>query len=115
VLDACEFGKYIKSSYVSRGIRSISPFVLVHSDVWTYLVISVKMIRTDNSTEYVNKEFGAFLSAQGILHQTSCPNTPPQNGVAERKNRHILDVARSLMYIMNVPKFLWSEAVMTAT
>jgi hypothetical protein len=49
------------------------------------------------------------------MHQTSCPDTPPQNGVAERKNHHILEVARSLMYTMNVPKFLWSEAVMTAT
>jgi transposase InsO family protein len=73
------------------------------------------MIRTDNGTEYVNKEFGAFLSAHGILHQTSCPDTPPQNGVAERKNRHILEVARSIMFTMNVPKFFWSEAVLTAT
>ena len=72
------------------------------------------MLRTDNGTEYVNNEFCSFLSAQGILHQTTCPDTPPQNGVAERKNRHILEVARSLMYAMNVPKFLWSEAVMTA-
>ena len=73
------------------------------------------MLRTDNGTEYVNKPFATFLSSQGILHQTSCPDTPPQNGVAERKNRHILEVARSLMFTMNVPKFLWSEAVMTAT
>jgi len=75
----------------------------------------VKIIRTDNGTEYVNNEFKSYLSAEGILHQTSCPDTPPQNGVAERKNRHLLEVARSLMYTMNVPKFLWSEAVMTAT
>lgn len=74
----------------------------------------VKVLRTDNGTEYVNNEFCSFLSAQGILHQTTCPDTPPQNGVAEMKNRHILEVARSLMYAMNVPKFLWSEAVMTA-
>jgi len=75
----------------------------------------VRVIRTDNGTEYVNNEFANFLSAEGILHQTSCPDTPPQNGVAERKNRHLLEVARSLMYTMNVPKFLWSEAVLTAT
>ena len=37
-----------------------------------------------------------------------------ENGVAERKNRHLLEVARSIMFTMNVPKFLWSEAVMTA-
>ena len=62
----------------------------------------VKVLRTDNGTEYVNNEFGNFLSAHGILHQTTCPDTPPQNGVAERKNRHILEIARSLMYTMNV-------------
>ena len=75
----------------------------------------VKVLRTDNGTEYVNKEFSNFLSTNGILHQTTCLDTPPQNGVAERKNRHILKVARSLMFTMNVPKYLWSEAVLTAT
>ena len=74
-----------------------------------------RVIRTDNGTEYVNNEFANFLSVEGILHQTSCPDIPPQNGVAERKNRHLLEVARSLMYTMNVPKFVWSEAVLTAT
>lgn len=77
--------------------------------------VQIQAIRTDNGTEYVNKIFGTFMSEQGILHQTSCPNTPQQNGVAERKNRHILEVARALMFTMNVPKFLWSEAVLTAT
>jgi hypothetical protein len=75
----------------------------------------IEMIRIDNSTEYVKKEFGAFASAQGILPETSCPNTPPWNGVAERKNGNIVEVAWSLMYTMNVPKFLWSEAMMTTT
>jgi hypothetical protein len=126
VCGACEFGQHTRTSYVSRGIRSISPFVLIHSDVWICHVISisgmkyfvtfidwysrmtwvylmrhknevfrcfqdfyayvknqfntyVQVIRTDNGTEYVNKEFGTFLSEEGILHQTSCPDTPPQN------------------------------------
>jgi IS30 family transposase len=158
--DACEYGKHTRSIYVSRGLRSISPFMLIHSDVWTWPVISIsgmkyfvtfidcysrmtwiylmkqknevlkcfqdfcslvenqydarlKLLRIDNGTEYMNNEFQNYLSAQGILHQTTCPDTPPQNGVAERKNRHILKIARSLMFTMNVPKFLWSEAVMT--
>jgi len=53
---------------------------------------SIQIIRSDNGTEYVNKEFQGFLSREGILHQTSCPDTPPQNGVAERKNRHLLEI-----------------------
>jgi transposase InsO family protein len=55
---------------------------------------NIQIIRTDNGTEYVNNEFGSFLSEKGILHQTSCPGTLQQNGVAERKNRHLLKVAR---------------------
>jgi hypothetical protein len=74
----------------------------------------IQIIRTDNGKEYVNNDFGAYLSEHGIIHQTTCPNTPPQNGVAERKNRHLLEVARSMMFQMNVPKYLWSEAVLTA-
>jgi hypothetical protein len=74
----------------------------------------VKIFRTDNGTEYVNKEFDEYLSSFGIIHQTTCPGTSEQNGLAERKNRHLLEVTRCLMIAMNVPKFLWSEAVMTA-
>ena len=65
--------------------------------------------------EYVNQEFEHFLVSNGIEHQTTYVNTPEQNGVAERKNRHLLEVARSLMFTMNAPKFLWGEAVKTAT
>jgi hypothetical protein len=74
----------------------------------------MKIFRTDNGTEYVNKEFDKYLSSFGIIHQTTCPGTSEQNGLAERKNRHLLEVTQCLMIAMNVPKFLWSEAVMTA-
>jgi transposase InsO family protein len=86
-----------------------------HAYVKNYFQVQAQVIRTDNGTKYVNTTFGTFLFDRGILHQTSFPDTPPQNGVAERKNHHILEVAHSLMYTMNVPKFLWSEAIMTAT
>jgi hypothetical protein len=80
----------------------------------THFKVQVQVLRTDNGTEYVNKRFGGFLSEKGIMHKISCPDTPPQNGVAERKNRHILEVTRSLVYTMNVPNFLWSEVFLTA-
>jgi hypothetical protein len=59
--------------------------------------------------------FGEYLSSQGIQHQTTCPYTPEQNGVAERKNRHLLEVTRCMMMSMNVPKHLWGQAVLIAT
>lgn len=77
--------------------------------------ITVKILRIDNDIEYVNHEYKLFLALNGIEHKISCVNTPEQNGVAERKNRHFLKVARSLMFTMNVPKFLWGEAIKTTT
>jgi IS30 family transposase len=74
----------------------------------------VEIFRSDNGTEYVNNEFDYFLVSNGIIHQTTCVNTTSQNGTVERKNRHLLEVARSLMFTMNVPKFLWGEAIKTA-
>jgi hypothetical protein len=56
-----------------------------------------------------------FLQDNDIVHQTTCVSTPEQNGVAERKNRHILEVTRCLLFAMNVPKYLWGEAAQTAT
>ncbi|RVW49883.1 Retrovirus-related Pol polyprotein from transposon RE1 [Vitis vinifera] len=53
---------------------------------------SIKTLRTDSGGEYLSTEFQAFLASKGIIHQRSCPSTPQQNGVAERKNRHLLDV-----------------------
>ena len=74
----------------------------------------IKILRTDNGGEYTSNVFEDYLKTLGIIHQTTCPYTPEQNGVAERKNRHILDVGRSLMFHYNVPKRYWNEAILTA-
>jgi transposase InsO family protein len=76
---------------------------------------TVKFLRSDNGTECVNQEFEKFLALNGLKHQTTYVNTPEQNGVAERKNRHLLEVARSILFTMNVLTFLWGEVVKTAT
>ena len=54
-----------------------------------------------------------FCSKNGIIHQTSCSHTSQQNGVVERKHRHILDVARIMMIYMRVSKSLWSDVVLS--
>lgn len=76
---------------------------------------TIKVLRSDNGTEYVNHELKDYLGNLGIHHQTSCVYTPQQNGVAERKNRHLLDVARAIMFATNTPKIYWGEAILTAT
>jgi hypothetical protein len=133
VCDACELGKYIRSTYSSIGLCSCESFILIHYNVWgpcsvtsmsgvrwfvtfincytrmTWIYMlkhksevlqcfqdfhklvsnqfnaKVQIICTDNGTEYVNNEFMSYTSDHGIIHQTTCPSTPPQNGVPERK------------------------------
>ncbi|KAL0642233.1 hypothetical protein Bca4012_102511 [Brassica carinata] len=77
-------------------------------------MLLVKVLRSDNGGEYISNAFKNHLAKHGIVHQTSCPYTPQQNGVAERKNRHLMEVARSMMFHANVPKRFWSDAVQTA-
>jgi Reverse transcriptase (RNA-dependent DNA polymerase) len=73
---------------------------------------TIKVLRTDNGTEYMNHNFQTFLHSKGIMHQTSCVGTPQQNGVAERKNHHLLEVTRALLFSANLPKVYWSYAVL---
>ncbi|KAJ0391998.1 hypothetical protein ATCC90586_007925 [Pythium insidiosum] len=58
----------------------------------------VKCVRSDNGSEFCNKKFDGFCLQQGILHQTSAPYSPQQNGIAERANRSIAEMARAMLY-----------------
>ena len=89
-------------------------FERFHQMIQTQFQKKIQVLRTDNATDYFNSILGDYLVKEGIVHQSSCVNTPQQNGIAERKNRHILDVARSLMFSTNVPKCFWGKAVLTA-
>ena len=83
--------------------------------VATQFSAHIKILRSDNGTEYTSHNMTNYLISNGILHQTSYVNTPQQNGVAERKNRDLLEKTRAIMIQMNVPKFFWSYGVLTAT
>ncbi|KAL0893973.1 hypothetical protein ABMA27_014049 [Loxostege sticticalis] len=78
------------------------------------LNVKIKTLRTDNGTEYKNKEFADFLRSSGIKHQTSTPYSPQQNGLAERMNRTLVEKARCMLINANLQKYLWAEAVVTA-
>ncbi|GJS76409.1 retrovirus-related pol polyprotein from transposon TNT 1-94 [Tanacetum coccineum] len=66
------------------------------------LVISV---RTDKGTEFLNKTLHAFFKEEGIEHQTSTPRTPEQNGVVERRNRTLVEAARTMLSTSKLPLF----------
>ena len=71
-------------------------------------------IRTDNGKEYTSNEFEHYLRQHGIKHQTTVPYNPQQNGVAERMNRTILNMVRSMLFCKNVKIMLWADVVLCA-
>ena len=87
-------------------IKVLNCFKEFHKLVGTQFGTKIKILCSDNGTEYINREFHAYLHTHEILHQTTCVDTPTQNGVAERKNRYLLEVARFLLFTMQVSKFL---------
>src|SRR5215468_933128 len=74
----------------------------------------IKCLRSDGGGEYFSKDFIDYLLEQGIQRQQTCRYTPQQNGVAERKNRHIAEVARAMMNEKELPHYFWAEVVATA-
>ena len=162
VCDACQLGKFKRTTFPPTDHRKTSPFQLIHLDVWgpssqtdvlgkRYFLVctddysryswifllkektevtpniknlcklikrqfgeDIKGIRTDNARDFLNTELKEFLESEGIKHETSCPYTPQQNGLVERKIRDTVDKSRTLLIQGNVPINLWGFAVMTA-
>ncbi|GJW22070.1 retrovirus-related pol polyprotein from transposon TNT 1-94 [Tanacetum coccineum] len=75
---------------------------------------TVRYIRTDNGTEFVNQVMSKYYEGVGIFHQKSVPRTPQQNSVVERRNRTLVEAARTMLIFSKAPMFLWAEAVATA-
>ena len=67
----------------------------------------IKVLRSDNGGEYV--DFIDFCAKEGIRRDWTTPYNPEQNGVAERKNRTIVEATRAMLYDQDMPKFLWQK------
>ncbi|KAI3510751.1 hypothetical protein L1887_17885 [Cichorium endivia] len=136
---ACTLGKQKKKPQKSITDSSITrPLELLHMDLCSpstvaslnhkkyILVIKLyyinrtqdsttsKKIRSDNGTEFNNKQIEEFLASKGIEHNFSAPYTPQQNGVVERRNRTLVEAARSMLTFANLPQTFWAEAIATA-
>ncbi|GJZ20515.1 retrovirus-related pol polyprotein from transposon TNT 1-94 [Tanacetum coccineum] len=74
----------------------------------------VIIIRTDNGTEFKNQILKEYFDSVGISHQASSVRTPQQNGVVERRNRTLVEAARTMLIFSRAPLFLWAEAIATA-
>ncbi|BBN68591.1 hypothetical protein Prudu_489S000400 [Prunus dulcis] len=98
-----------------RKSEVYSTFVTFKTYVEKSVGNQIKAIRSDSGGEFTSASFQSYLNLHGISHQFSCPHTPEQNGCVERKHRHLVETARTLLVASNVPKVYWVEALSTAT
>ena len=110
----CDFTRYRIVVFLkekSEAAAKIDEIVRVVSNLCCR---SVKALQCDGGLEFNNSKVKSILKAQGIQLVITNPYTPEQNGCAERTNRTVVDLARTMMMARNMPKFLWAEAVSTA-
>ncbi|GJY82653.1 retrovirus-related pol polyprotein from transposon TNT 1-94 [Tanacetum coccineum] len=127
---SCEVSKAKRSSFKSKTVPSskdipdtLSTFQRIETPevlkefltmIQRNLQAPVISVRTDRGTEFLNKTLNAFFKEEGIEHQTSTPRTPEQNGVVERRNRTLVEAARTMLSASKLPLFFWAEAIATA-
>ena len=73
----------------------------------------IKCLRSDNGGEYVSNEFNKFCDVNGIKRHFSVTETPQQNGVVERKNRTVVEMARTMLHEAKLSNVLWPQAIHT--
>ncbi|GJX52565.1 retrovirus-related pol polyprotein from transposon TNT 1-94, partial [Tanacetum coccineum] len=83
-------------------------------NITVLLQAPVIIVRTDNDTEFKNQVLQVYFNSIGISHQASSVRTPQQNGVVERRNRMLVEAARTMLIFSREPLFLWAEAIATA-
>nr|GFC41290.1 retrovirus-related Pol polyprotein from transposon TNT 1-94 [Tanacetum cinerariifolium] len=127
---SCEQGKSKRASHPPKPVpNSRKRLHLLHMDLcgpmriasingkWITVLLQspIIIIRTDNSTEFKNQLLRVYFDSVGISHQMSYVRTPQQNGVVERRNRTLVEAARTMLIFSRAPLFLWAEVIATAS
>lgn len=110
-----DYSRYTWVYFLRNKSEVFCMFKLFLGLVHTQFSATVKILRSDSGGEYMSNDFQSFLQTKSIISQRSCSYTPQQNGAAERKNRHLLDVVRTLLIETSIPPKFWVEALITAT
>ena len=109
-----EFSRMIWISLLKHKNEVIHAFKELYKLIKSQYNCEVKILQSDNGGEYVNRDMEVFCRENSIRHQTSCSNTPQQNGLAERRNKQILEIVRASLFDMKIPRQYWGEAVRNA-
>ncbi|KAJ9565812.1 LOW QUALITY PROTEIN: hypothetical protein OSB04_001778 [Centaurea solstitialis] len=109
-----EFSRFTWLEFLRAKSDAADRIIAFIKRIQVSLNLKVKKLRSDNETEFRNTKLQSFLEDVGISHNFSAVRTPQQNGVVERKNRTLVEAARSMMAHSGVPKSFWAEAIATA-
>ncbi|KAH9705040.1 hypothetical protein KPL70_011720 [Citrus sinensis] len=109
-----DYSRYTWVLFLAKKDDAIDAFRIFCKKVQNEKGYSITCIRSDHGGEFENHAFENFCNDFGIEHQFSSPRTPQQNGVVERKNRSIQEMARTMLNENALPKYFWAEAVNTA-
>ncbi|KAJ9557228.1 hypothetical protein OSB04_011842 [Centaurea solstitialis] len=109
-----EYSRYTWLEFLRAKSDAADLIIAFIKRIQVLLGRQVKKLRSDNGTKFRNVKLRFFLEEVGISHNFSAVRTPQQNGVVERKNRTLVEAARSMIAHSGVPPSLWAEAVSTA-
>ncbi|PKA48313.1 Retrovirus-related Pol polyprotein from transposon TNT 1-94 [Apostasia shenzhenica] len=99
--------------FIKQKSEAFSKFLIFKASAEKECGEPIQILRTDRGSEFCSNEFTKFCQLNGIKRQLTASYTPQQNGVAERKNRTIVEMARSMLKAKNLPISFWAEAVAT--
>ncbi|KAI3723576.1 hypothetical protein L2E82_35254 [Cichorium intybus] len=109
-----DFSRYSYIYLIKHKSDTFEKFKEFKNEVENQLGRKIKMLRSDRGGEYLSIEFLDYLKEYGIVSQLTPPRTPQLNGVAERRNRTLLDMVRSMMSRASLPIYFWGYALETA-
>jgi hypothetical protein len=109
-----DYSRYCWTLFLTRKGDALSAFKDFANVIQNKLSLRIATIRSDHGGEFENALFEKYCSKHGIDHNFSAPRTPQQNGVVERKNRVLEELARTMINGASLPKYFWAEAISTA-
>ena len=109
-----DFTRYIWVYFIKEKFEALSKFKEFKETFEKEVNRRICFLRTYNRGEYTSHEFSKYLQDCKIYRQLTCPNTLQQNRVAERKNKHLVEICRSMLHAKNVPPRFWAECMKTA-
>ena len=109
-----DYTRYGHVYLISLKSQALDCFIQYINEMENQLNRKIKVLKTDRGREYLSEQFAKLCNDKSTLRQLTTPRTPQQNGVAEQRNRILLEMVRSMMAQANIPIQYWGDALMTA-